>query len=128
MNPSRDDALTAMRPAVPTEETTVTPAELFQNTTLRPVLKLQNELLLAIFHDYLTKRKSHFAQMAVNDQLAYIDHAVRQDQKFKNLLVGVIVGHFTAAEWAAFRADEAELTRRLITMLSQRLQQQLTGR
>lgn len=128
MNSSRDEALTAMRPPINAEETTVTPAEQFQNTTLRPVLKLQNELLLAIFHDYLTKRKSTFAQMAPTDQLAYIDHSVRQDQKFRNLLVGVVLGHFTADEWAAFRQDEAELTRRLVTMLIQRLQQQLAVR
>ncbi len=128
MNSSRDEALTAMRPPISTEETTVTTAEQFQNKTLRPVLKLQNELLLAIFHDYLTKRKNTFAQTAPNDQLSYIDHAVRQDQKFKNLVVGVALGHFTIDEWNAFRQDEAELTRRLVTMLIQRLQQQLVGR
>ncbi len=128
MTPSRDEALLALRPSITTEATTAGPTEHFQNTTLRPVLKLQNELVLAVFQDYIMKRKNTFAQMAATDQLAYIDHAIRQDQKFKNLLAGLIMGHFTAAEWTAFRLDEAELTRRLVSLLIQRLQQQVVGR
>lgn len=126
MSLSRDEALLALRPQVDSEATDMTAAEQFQNETLRPLLKLQNDLVLTVFRDYLTKRKNTFAQMATNDQLIYIDHTVRQDQKFKNLLVGLVLGHFTADEWLAFRNDEAELTRRLVTLLIQRVQHQLT--
>lgn len=128
MNPSRDAALLALRPAINSDATAMTPAEQFQNTSLRPLLKLQNELIVAVFGAYLNKRKNTFAQMATPDQLTYIDHTIRQDQKFKNLLVGLIVGHFTAEEWQLFRADEAELTRRLITMMVQRIQDQVVAR
>ena len=31
--------------------------EVFQNKTLRPILKLQNQLLLEIFRDYIITRK-----------------------------------------------------------------------
>lgn len=101
----------------------MTPTEQFQNTTLRPLLKLQHELVVNVFQHYLTKHKNTFVQMADNDRLAYIDHTIRQDQKFKNLLVGIILGPFTLDEWQTFQADEAELTRRLVTLLIQRLQQ-----
>ena len=36
--------------------------------------------------------------------------------------MGVVMGHFTAAEFAIFSNNEAELTRRLTTLLVQRLQ------
>lgn len=127
MNTSRDEALLALRPPVEVAPTAMTPAEQFQNTTLRPLLKLQNALLLHVFGDYLTKRKNTFAQMAANDQLTYIDHTIRQDQKFKNLLVGLILGHFTGNEWQTFRTNEAELTRRIVALLIQRLQHQLVS-
>lgn len=125
MNVSHDEALLALRPPIISEATQMTPAEQFQNETLRPLLKLQNDLLLSVFQGYLQKRKNTFAQMAANDQVDYIDHTIRQDQKFKNLLVGLILGHFTTGEWQVFQADEAELTRRIVTLLIQRIQYQL---
>lgn len=127
---TRDEALIALRPEVATEPITSNPAEAFQNATLRPILKLQNELLLGLFRDYLTKRKQlglegRFARLPLLEQEAYIDHSVRTDQKFKNLLVGVVIGQFTTGEWTAFRIDEAELTRRTVTLIVQRLCSQL---
>jgi len=125
----RDTALLALRPEIATESTTSNPAETFQNQTLRPLLKLQNELLLALFRHYLVKRKqlgpdARFAKMGQTEQETYIEHTIQTDQKFRNLLVGVIVGQFTSAEWAVFLTDEAELTRRLGNMLTQRIQSQ----
>lgn len=127
---TRDEGLLALRPAVLTEPTTSNPAEAFQNNTLRPILKLQNELLLGLFRDYLTKRKQlglegRFSRLPRPEQEAYIDHSVRTDQKFKNLLVGVVVGQFTTGEWTAFRIDEAELTRRIVQLIVQRLCSQI---
>lgn len=127
---TRDETLVALRPAVATEPITSNPAEAFQNDTLRPILKLQNELLLGLFRDYLTKRKQlglegRFAKLPRPEQEAYIDHSIRTDQKFKNLLVGVVIGQFTTGEWTAFRIDEAELTRRLVDLIVQRLCSQI---
>ncbi len=121
---TRDEALVALRPLVQTETTATTPAEQFQNQTLRPVLKLQNDLLLDTFRDYCHKRKDTFARLPRPERLVWIEQALQTDQKFKNRLVGYIIGHFTTGEWQAFRADEAELTRRLVSMLIQRLQHQ----
>ncbi|WP_065814302.1 hypothetical protein [Fibrella aestuarina] len=127
---NRDEGLLALRPEVATEPTTSNPAEAFQNGTLRPILKLQNELVLGLFRDYLTKRKQlglegRFARLPRPEQEAYIDHSVRTDQKFKNLLVGVVIGQFTTGEWTAFRIDEAELTRRTVQLIVQRLCSQI---
>ncbi len=100
------------------------PAEQFQNETLRPILKGQNEALLAHFRRHLQKRKGAFYRLAEREQLDYIAHALRTDQKFKNFLVGMVVGWFNEAERNAFFADEAELTRRMTELITQRLQSQ----
>lgn len=125
----RDTALLALRPEISTEPTTASPAESFQNQTLRPILKLQNDLLLSLFRHYLVKRKqlgpdARFARMSQTEQIGYIDHTIRTDLKFRNLLVGTIIGQFTTDEWAHFFTDESELTRRLGNMLTQRIQDQ----
>ena len=125
----RDTALLAIRPEIATEATTTNGAETFQNQTLRPVLEIQNDLLLSLFRHYLVKRKqlgpdARFAKMSQAEQDAYIDHAIRTDLKFRNLLVGTIIGQFTTNEWTMFLADESELTRRLGHLLTQRIQSQ----
>ncbi|MBO0935677.1 glyoxalase [Fibrella sp. HMF5335] len=105
--------------------------EAFQNGTLRSILKLHNDLFTSLFRNYLVKRKQggpdgRFARITQPEQVAYIDHTIRTDQKFKNLLVGTVVGQFTTAELSAFLADEAELTRRIVGMIIDRLSSQLT--
>ena len=42
--------------------------ELFQNKTLRPVIKLQNDLVIAVFSNYITKRKNVFYQLSLPKQ------------------------------------------------------------
>ncbi|MBO0934285.1 glyoxalase [Fibrella sp. HMF5036] len=115
----------ALRPAVDTEPTTTNAAEAFQNQTLRPILKLHNELFLSLFRSYLVRRKQapdgRFSRITPPEQEAYIEHTLRTDQKFRNLLIGTVIGQFTSTELADFLADEAELTRRTLNMISQRL-------
>ncbi len=112
------------RPAVETAPTASNPAEQFQNQTLRPILKGQNEALLAHFRHYMQKRKGAFYRLPEREQLDYVAHALRTDQKFKNFLVGMVAGWFSDDERAAFFADEASLTRRTTDLLIQRLQSQ----
>lgn len=121
----RDEPLRQLRPPIPTESTADSPAEQFQNQTLRPILKLQNELLLRLYRQYLHKRKQPLMRLSAREQTDYITHSVQQDQKFRNLLVGLVVGQFTLPELEQFLADEAELTRRLASLVAQRLTTQL---
>jgi len=122
----RDQDLQNIRPAIETAGTAVSEAEVFQNRTLRPILKLQNDLLLATFQHYAVKRKGKFFKLPEKMQLDYIEHSVRTDLKFKNRLVGMIVGHFTLEEWEQYLTQESEFTRRITEMIVQRLQSQLS--
>ena len=124
---SSRDQLKTIRPNIATIsiEKSTSDAERFQNQCLRPILKLQNELLLALFQQYIRKRKNKYLELNEKKQLEYIEHSIRQDLKFKNLLVGTIIGQFTLEELEQFQQAEKELTRRITDMLVLRLQSQL---
>ena len=58
----RPNDLLRIRPQIKKTQqfSTTSTEERFQNETLRPILKLQNPLLLAVFHNYIEKRKGVF--------------------------------------------------------------------
>ena len=124
---NRDKSLKDIRPAIPTiiEKNVTTVIEQFQNRTLRPILKFQNEILLKIFHQYIQKRKNKFSQLSVLKKLEYIQTNIRNDLKFRNLLTGMVVGHFTLEEFEIYHSNESELRRRITSLLIQRLQDQV---
>lgn len=127
MQTNRDDQLSSIRPTLPNAEFNddSSLAEQFQNETLRPILKFQNDILLHIFRQYFEQRKGVFYKLKHNQQKAYIEQAVQKDLRFRSLLTGVIVGHFTELEWEDYLGDEAELRRRMMTMLVKRVQDQM---
>jgi len=57
---------------------TMSSDEAFQNTTLRPIIKMQHDLFIAVFRNYITKRKNVFYDLSLPKQLAYIENAVPQ--------------------------------------------------
>ncbi len=121
---NRDLSVKNIRLALPMilEDAATSPEERFQNTCLRPILKFQNDLLLVVFRSYLDLRKGQFYTLSKPKRLEYIDHAIRKDLKFKNLLIGIIVGQFTVEEWEIYQAHERELRKRMTGLLVQRIQ------
>jgi hypothetical protein len=116
----------SIRPTVTTEPTDNI-SEAFQNATLRPILKLQHDIFLEIFRNYLVKRKKAFDQMAVEDRAIYIEQTLKTDQKFKQFLLGTVIGLFTVEELKIYFENENELNRRTITMLIERLKSVLAA-
>lgn len=114
-----------VRPLVATEPTAVSPAEQFQNQTIRPILKLLDGSIQKLWQHHWPKRKTPFERLTKPDKLAYIERAVREDTRLRLTLVGMVLGQFTPDEWPTFVADEAEITRRMVSMLTQRLQSQV---
>ena len=124
---NRDKALQSIRPQIPSiiDENATSTAEQFQNRTLRPILKLQNDLLVAMFRSYAYQRKGTFFELNDSKKLAYIQQSLQNDQRFKNSMLGVVVGQFTLAEWEVFESDMREFRRRTTEMMIQRLQDQM---
>ena len=125
----RTEQLKNIRPSIPTIaiENATTTQEQFQNQVLRPILKFQNDLLVALFKQYIIKRKGVFNGLSTEKKSAYIQQAIQQDQNFRNLLVGSIVGQFTVEEYQVFSTEENKLTKRMMAMCVHRLQDQLVG-
>lgn len=119
-------SLLSLRPQILTiTEGATSTAERFQNTTLRPILKLQNDLFVAVMQHYFHKRKNVFPTLSTTKKLEYIEHSIRKDLKFKNRLLGIVIGQMTEEEYGLFTENESELTRRITTMLIERMRDQL---
>ena len=99
--------------------------ERFQNETLRPILKLQNPLLIGVFHNYIEKRKGVFYELSLEKKLAYIENSLIKDQKFRNSLKGMIIGLFTLQEYRSYAANSSALNKRMMNMLIERLKDQV---
>ena len=99
--------------------------ENFQNEFLRPILKEQNDLLIAIFKQYLVKHKIQFAKYSPEDQANYIENTIKKDAQLRNYFVGTIIGRLSVENYQDFVSMETELNRRIITMLVKRLQSQI---
>ena len=56
--------------------------ELFQNQTIRPILKLQNDLFIAVFINYVNKNKPDFYSYSVEKKIQAIENSIQKDIKF----------------------------------------------
>ena len=120
---TRDSILLAMRPEIPSAKITseMGADERFQNRTLRPVAKLQNDLLLASFKNYVVKHKNVFYEISVDQRLDYIENAVNKDMKFRNSLKGIIIGQFTLEEFDIYIKNSSALNKRMMNIVKERL-------
>ncbi len=110
-----------IRPQILTEKEATTEEERFQNDVLRPILKMQNDLLFAIFHRMMAKRKVAFDNLSRQKQEQQIDHSLSQDNRLRFLLLGAVIGQFTIEEYEQFLKMESEATRRIMSMVGERL-------
>ena len=99
--------------------------ESFQNEVLRPVLKLQNDLFIASFLNYISKNKADFYTHTVEKKMAIIENAIQKDIKFRNALKEMIIGLFTADEYGLYIKNSSSLNKRMMSMLTERLKSQV---
>jgi hypothetical protein len=99
--------------------------EMFQNEVLRPILKLQNDLFIAAFRNYVSKNKIDFYTKTVEKKMSIMENAIQKDIKFRNALKGMIIGLFTADEYAIYIKNSSSLNKRMMGMLIERLKSQV---
>ncbi|GAA0759346.1 glyoxalase [Psychroflexus lacisalsi] len=124
---ARDENLLSIRVDVPrakVNETTLS-LESFQNSTLRPIAKFQNDLILSLFENYIVRYKNVFHKLGTQEKLNYIENTVKKDSKFKNLMRGIFMGHFTIDEYKFYHENSSEINKRIINLTKERLQSQL---
>lgn len=120
---SRELDLVTLRPEIPSA--IVTPFmsfdEHFQNKTLRPIVKLQNELFVMVFRNYVSKHKNVFYTLSLDKRLQYIENAIQKDIKFRNSLKGMVIGQFTIEEYELYIQNSSSLNKRMMNLVIERL-------
>ena len=99
--------------------------EFFQNETLRPIMKLQNDLLLAFFKNYIQNSEVNFNQFSTEKKLNFIENAIKKDIKFRNSLKGMVIGFFTLEEYNRYTENATALSKRITNLLVERITSQV---
>lgn len=100
--------------------------ESFQNNSLRPIIKMQHHILIVLFKDYLLSKKIDFDNLSMDLKREKIKSILQKDNSYKRLLIGVVVGQFSQEELNVYLKNSSELNRRILQIISQRLQDSLS--
>jgi len=103
----------------------ITDEESFQNDTLRPIIKLQSPVLIEPYRNYIIKHKNVFYELSNEKKLDYIENSINKNQKFRNLLKGMIIGLFTIEEYHIYKKNSSSLNKRMMNIILKRLQDNL---
>ena len=124
---TRSEKLLQQRPDIPTSKINdqMGSEEYFQNAVLRPILKLQNDLFISVFKNYIKKHKNVFYELSIEKKQRYVEHAIQKDIKFRNSLKGMIIGMFTVEEYETYTLNSSALNKRMMNLLIVRLKDQL---
>ncbi|MDF1673901.1 MAG: glyoxalase [Vicingaceae bacterium] len=97
------------------------PQELFQNKTLRPIIKLQHDLLVSYFKEYLKSKNILFKSLTEQRKIEFIDSAFQKDNAFKSEVKGLIIGHLTEDEFQDYSSYKGDFNKRILAMVKQRV-------
>lgn len=124
---TRDSNLKNSRPVISSLQINdaMSDDERFQNQTLRPVIKIQNDLLIAVFKNYIVKHKNVFLELTIEKRLEYIENAIQSNTKFRNSVKGMLIGLFTIDEYNVYIKNSSALNKRMMNIVKQRLQDQV---
>ncbi len=124
---ARDFSIIELRPQILSAKISpdMSAEEYFQNKVLRPVIKLQNDLILEVFKNYIKKNKNIFYEIKLEERIRYIENSIQKDIKFRNSLKGIIVGQFTIDEYKTYTENSSALNKRMMNLLIKRIQDQV---
>jgi len=119
----RDLNLLRLRPEIPSARVSenMCSDEQFQNKTLRPIAKLQNDLFVEVFKNYIQKHKNAFSVFPVEKKMAFIENAIQRDIKFRNSLKGIMIGQFTIEEYRIYIENSSALNKRMMNIVKERM-------
>ncbi len=95
--------------------------ENFQNGVLRPIIKLQHDLLLCFFEQYLKGRKMPFDDKNQGQKQQLIDALFNKDTSFKKTLITMVTALFTVEEYLVYLPKNSEFNKRIKQMIKQKI-------
>ena len=96
--------------------------EQFQNTTLRQIIKMQHDLLVIYFKNYLIAKKCNFSLLSEPKKMEFITTAFNKDNSFKTELKGIIMGQFTVDEFKIYVTSKNDYNKRILAIIKQRFE------
>ena len=69
--------------------------------------------------------KNVFYDLSNEKKLDYIENSINKNQKFRNLLKGMITGLFTVEEYLEYKKNSSSLNKRMMNIILKRLQDNL---
>ena len=103
-----------------------TEIESFQNTIVRPIIKMQHPLLVASFKNYLEKRKVDLQSCSDSEINNKIKSIYNKDISYRNISLGLIIGHFSTSEFSYYINYSSEINKRIIKIIHQRVHNSLS--
>jgi hypothetical protein len=100
--------------------------EKFQNEVIRPIIKMQHQLLITSFKNYLLKRKIDLAVLADKKKRNRVSSVFKTDNNYKNMTLGFIIGHFSEDEFLFYSDKSSEVNRRILQIVSQRIKDSIS--
>ncbi len=122
----RDESIKNLRLDLEISTDVSKPIETFQSNTLRPILKFQNPIILQLFKDYLNKNHKTFKALNQKVQLEIIHNSFKKDHRLKSFLTNIIISLFTAEEMEFYLKNTTEINKRISSMLTQRVEDQIS--
>jgi hypothetical protein len=116
----------SLRDHIPTKELANSkPEERFQSLTLRPVLKLQNQLILGLFANYIKESKSPFHTFSNEKKALFVENSLQKNIALKNKLLGICMAMFSIEEFEIYSAQASLFNKRIMTLLTERIRSQI---
>ena len=114
---------TKIRPEIPTivEFDKVSDEEAFQNSILRPIIKMQHDLLITYYQNYLEEKKQCKPNFTEESRIQFIQKSFQNDLNLKAELKGLIIGHFTKDELISYIPLKHGLNKRILTIIKERV-------
>ncbi|WP_233883395.1 glyoxalase [Tenacibaculum piscium] len=97
------------------------PVEDFQNKTVRPILKLQHELIIQFFIFFCKNQKVDIVHIEKEKFNKAVNTITKKNINLKNQFLGLIIGHFTVAEFEFYKNNTADINKRILMMIGQRI-------
>ena len=112
-----------MRPEIPSInlDRSSSEVELFQNKVLRPIIKLQHELIMCCFSDFIAQNKVLLKEYNEEKKKIYLQKLFKTNTVLKTELRSLIIGLFTLEEYKHFLRIKPMVIKRINTIIQNRI-------
>ncbi len=100
--------------------------EKFQNEVIRPIIKMQHNLLISFFKNYLQKRKIDFSVFPEKKKRSKISSVFKTDNNYKNITLGFVLGQFSMDEYKFYADYSSEINKRILQIIQQRIKDSIS--